>query len=291
MTVHGAVMVLAGLCFAIAVLRAGILPRWAAIALAAGVVLVALTQALPESAQVLAAGIRALGFVGMGAALVVRRSPRVGSGASPDVPARASWERPPMSSPHDDLTASAPNMVAVAYASKYGSTREIAERIAEVLGESGLDAHAVAAAEVGDVASYRAVVLGSGVYMGRWLPDAWKFVRRHRAGLSTMPLWLFSSGPVGAGARHPDETALPRRVGRATERLSAREHRTFGGRVAPEPKGFMDRAVTRKIPAGRGDARDWDAIEAWAQGIAWQLQRAGDRPLVAAGGVRVAPQR
>jgi menaquinone-dependent protoporphyrinogen oxidase len=188
---------------------------------------------------------------------------------------------------HDPATSA----VAVAYASKYGSTREIAERIAEVLGEGGIDAQAVPASQVDDVSSYGAVVLGSAVYMGRWLPDAWKFVRRHRAALSTMPLWLFSSGPVGAAARHPDEAALPLRVRRAAERLSAREHRTFGGRVAPEPKGFMDRAVTRKIPADQCDARDWDAIEAWAHGIAVQLPRTGDRPLVAAGGARVVPQR
>ena len=196
-----------------------------------------------------------------------------------------------MSSTPPDHTDPATTVVAVAYASKYGSTREIAERIAAVLGERGLDARAVPAAEVDDVSSYGAVVLGSAVYMGRWLPDAWKLVRRQRAGLSTMPLWLFSSGPVGEAARHPDEAALPLRVGRAVERLSAREHRTFGGRVAPEPKGFMDRAVARKIPADQRDARDWDAIEGWARGIAQQLQRTGSRPLVAAGGTRVAPQR
>ena len=196
-----------------------------------------------------------------------------------------------MSSTLDDMTHSTASVVAVAYAGKYGSTREIAERIAEVLGESGIDARAVPVAEVDDMSSYRAVVLGSAVYMGRWLPGAWKFVRRHRAGLSTMPLWMFSSGPVGEAARHPDAAALPFRVGRAAERLSAREHRTFAGRVAPEPKGFMDRAVARKIPADQRDARDWDAIEAWARGIAWQLQRPGDRPLVAAGGARVVRRR
>jgi hypothetical protein len=70
MTVHGGVMVLSGLCFALAVSRAGILPRWTAVALAAGVVLVALTQSLPEGPQLVAAGIRALGFGGMGAALL-----------------------------------------------------------------------------------------------------------------------------------------------------------------------------------------------------------------------------
>jgi menaquinone-dependent protoporphyrinogen oxidase len=79
-------------------------------------------------------------------------------------------------------------------------------------------------------------------------------------------------------------------VGRAAERLSAREHRTFGGRVAPEPEGFMDRAITRKIPAEQSDARDWDAIEAWARGIALHLPRTADRPLIAAGDGSVVPR-
>ena len=76
MTIHGAVMVLAGLGFGVAVIRAKVLPRWTAIALMAGVVLVSLSQTLPEGAQVLAAAIRDLGFAGMGAALVVHRGPR-----------------------------------------------------------------------------------------------------------------------------------------------------------------------------------------------------------------------
>jgi hypothetical protein len=70
MTVHGAIMVLAGLGFGFAVIRAGVLPRWTAIALMSGVVLVALSQNLPDAAQTLAAAIRALGFAGMGAALL-----------------------------------------------------------------------------------------------------------------------------------------------------------------------------------------------------------------------------
>lgn len=70
MTIHGAVMVLAGLGFGAAVLSAKVLPRWTAIALMAGVVLVSVSQTLPEGVQVLAAAIRALGFAGMGAALL-----------------------------------------------------------------------------------------------------------------------------------------------------------------------------------------------------------------------------
>jgi hypothetical protein len=70
MTIHGAIMVLAGLAFGCAVIRARVLPRWTAIALMAGVVLVAISQGMPEGAQVVAAGVRDLGFAGMGAALL-----------------------------------------------------------------------------------------------------------------------------------------------------------------------------------------------------------------------------
>jgi hypothetical protein len=72
MTIHGAIMVLAGLCFGLAVIRARVLPRWTGIALMAGVVLVSLAQNLPEGPQVVAAAIRDLGFAGMGVALVLR---------------------------------------------------------------------------------------------------------------------------------------------------------------------------------------------------------------------------
>lgn len=71
MTAHGAIMVVAGLGFGVAVVRAGVLPAWAGVALMVGVVAVALTQSAPESVQLAAAGIRAAGFAGMGLALLL----------------------------------------------------------------------------------------------------------------------------------------------------------------------------------------------------------------------------
>jgi hypothetical protein len=68
MTVHGAVMVAAAVCFGIAVARAGVFPRWTGYALAAGVVLVAATNTLPDPVRTVAAVIRAAAFIGMGAA-------------------------------------------------------------------------------------------------------------------------------------------------------------------------------------------------------------------------------
>jgi len=70
MTLGGALMVVAGLAFGWATIAAGLLPRWSAISLMAGVVLVAATQGAPEGIQLVAAGVRDLGFAGMGAALL-----------------------------------------------------------------------------------------------------------------------------------------------------------------------------------------------------------------------------
>ena len=70
MTLHGAIMVFAGLGFGVAVIRAKVLPAWTGATLMAGVVLVSASQTLPETLQVLAAAVRDLGFAGMGVALM-----------------------------------------------------------------------------------------------------------------------------------------------------------------------------------------------------------------------------
>jgi hypothetical protein len=90
MTIHGAIMVLAGLGFGVAVIRARVLPRWTAIALMAGVVVVSLSQTLPAGPQLLAAAIRDLGFAGMGAALL---RPGLVSGPPPAAQSRFGWPR------------------------------------------------------------------------------------------------------------------------------------------------------------------------------------------------------
>jgi hypothetical protein len=69
-TLHGLLMVVAGSAFGVAVHRAGVLPRWTGITLVAGVVLVALSSVLPSVAQTVSAGVRDLGFAGMGLAVL-----------------------------------------------------------------------------------------------------------------------------------------------------------------------------------------------------------------------------
>lgn len=158
--------------------------------------------------------------------------------------------------------------VLVAYASKHGSTAEIAEAIAAEIRTRGVDADCVEAGEARDVESYDAVVLGSAVYMKRWRREARRFLSHNGDALKARPLWIFSSGPVGD---EPDESwAEPADVVETVERLGAREHVVFGGRLRTDGS-FMERSMAEKAAPENRDLRDWDEIRAWAAGIATEL--------------------
>jgi menaquinone-dependent protoporphyrinogen oxidase len=164
--------------------------------------------------------------------------------------------------------------VLVAFASKNGATAEIAATIADRLRASGLD---VDCREAGDVASldpYDAVVLGSAVYMRRWRVGARRFLRRHARALAQRPLWVFSSGPVGDPARDDPAWAEPGRTMRRVEDIGAHEHVVFAGRVPVDGRGPLDRRMAEDTPPEFRDRRDWDAIRAWADGVASELRAA-----------------
>ncbi|MDX2545117.1 flavodoxin domain-containing protein [Streptomyces sp. WI04-05B] len=163
-----------------------------------------------------------------------------------------------------------PSSVLVAYGTTNGSTAEIAEAVAKVLREDGLTVDVLPARTVASVASYEAVVVGGGVYAGRWQKDARRFLRHHRRALTGRPLWMFSSGPLDASASERDIPPVPG-VKRAMIRLDAREHVTFGGCLEEGAKGFIARKI---ISSGKGgDFRDFPAIEAWAKRVASELAR------------------
>jgi len=138
--------------------------------------------------------------------------------------------------------------VLVAYASKRGSTGEIAEAVAEGLRGQGLAVDCQPVGEVRDVSSYRALVLGSAVYIKRWRGDARRFLRRHRKALAAMPFWVFSSGPIGDPEKAPGPSWLePPKIVKEVEHLRAREHVVFGGRVPPDPHGPMERSMLQNL--------------------------------------------
>jgi menaquinone-dependent protoporphyrinogen oxidase len=172
--------------------------------------------------------------------------------------------------------------VLVAYASRHGSTRGIAERIAERLSAAGITAEARPAAEVRDAERYDAFVIGGAAYMFHWLKEATDFANRNRALLAERPTWLFSSGPAGpdtvdAKGRDVLETTVPREFAALKEAIRPRDATVFFGAMAADAKpiGFAERLMA-VMPAGKdaipkGDFRDWPVIEAWADEIAREL--------------------
>jgi menaquinone-dependent protoporphyrinogen oxidase len=170
--------------------------------------------------------------------------------------------------------------VLVAYASKYGATQGIAERIVGTLNAAGHHAEARPIADAGDLGGLDAVVVGSAAYMGHWLKGAAEFVRRNSNALAARPVWLFSSGPLGtkttdAEGRDLRVGAVPGEIAELRSAISARDHRVFFGALDPR-KLVLGHRLVRALPAGRallpeGDFRDWPEIEAWARQIADEL--------------------
>ena len=159
--------------------------------------------------------------------------------------------------------------VLVAYGSKRGGTAGIAQTIGDALSTHGLEVDIRPADARVDVDPYDAVIVGGALYATRWHAAARRFVRRRRRGLRAKSVWMFSSGPLDDSAR---ERAIPptRRVAALMRRVGARGHMTFGGRLAPDVTGFIASKMARKTS---GDWRDTSQIQAWAHGIASELEK------------------
>ena len=137
--------------------------------------------------------------------------------------------------------------VLVTAASRHDATREIAEAIAAGLAQRGVNADAHPLADVTSLEPYEAAVVGSA--------------------LVRMPVWLFSSGPLGPpGQQVPegDPTDLPHMLALT----GAREHRVFAGRLERSRLGLAERAAVRAVRAVEQDSRDWSEIDGFAAEIA-----------------------
>jgi len=153
--------------------------------------------------------------------------------------------------------------ILVAYATKKGSTREVAEAIAARLEEDGIRTLVQPARDRVDLRTFDGVVLGGALYTGRWHRDARRFLRRHRRILRTLPVAVFGMGPSTA-----DEHAMGGSLAQLERALARTRDITpvavtvFGGVIDPARLRFP---FNRMPPS---DARDWDAIGAWADEVA-----------------------
>lgn len=157
--------------------------------------------------------------------------------------------------------------VLVAYESKHGSTKTIAERIAKTLAGKGHDAVAQSMEEASDLGGYDAFVFGSAVYYGGWMKNAVEFVRDHEFWLVDKPVWLFSSGPVGT-----PQPADPKEIALLRATVRPRDHHLFYGALDRDKLSIGERLVVNVVKAPDGDFRDWNEVVTWAEGIAYALR-------------------
>jgi menaquinone-dependent protoporphyrinogen oxidase len=165
--------------------------------------------------------------------------------------------------------------VLVAYATRYGSTQEVAEAVAATLRERGLAVDSGPMRAVRTLEGYRAVVLGAPLYMFHWHKDALQFLTRHRAALTQRPVAVFALGPFHAEEKEYQE--VRRQLDKELAKfpwLTPQAIAIFGGKFDPQKLTFPHNLVPalKNMPAS--DVRDWAAIRAWANDLAAQFQPA-----------------
>ncbi len=169
--------------------------------------------------------------------------------------------------------------VLVAYASRFGSTWGVAERVAARLRTGGNHVDVRPADQVGDASAYDAVVLGSAVFNQRWLPDADQFVKRNLDVLATRPVWLFSVGTFGDRKRliGPLMKREPKGIRELEQAIRPRDYRVFAGVIDRYRWPFVSRLFYHALGGRLGDNRDWWEIDRWTDEIGCALQLASKR--------------
>ena len=160
--------------------------------------------------------------------------------------------------------------ILVAYASKYSATQGIAEKIGDVLRQAGLQADVLPVMQVRSLAHYDVVVLGSAVYVGKWMKSACEFMSKHEETLAQLPVWIFSSGPTGEGDPVDllEGWRLPADQEPMIDRIQPRGVAVFHGNIDAARVNFVERMAVQALKKPFGDFRDWEAITSWASTIA-----------------------
>lgn len=163
----------------------------------------------------------------------------------------------------------------VAYATRYGSTQEVAETVAATLRERGLAVDIQPMREVRSINQYGAIVLGAPLYMFHWHKDAMHFLARHHDDLITRPVAIFALGPW-----HNDEKEFQDVRGQLDKELAKfpwlapRAIEIFGGKFDPEKLTFPHNMLPALKRQPASDIRDFTTIRAWADNLAATLQPA-----------------
>jgi menaquinone-dependent protoporphyrinogen oxidase len=162
--------------------------------------------------------------------------------------------------------------ILVTYASQGGSTAGVAEAIGQALSANGISVDVLPVKEVANLEQYRAVIIGSAIHSGKWMPEAMEFIKRNQNRLRRMPTAAFQVCMMLATSNEQYKRMVPDWLAPVRAQISPVAETSFAGAVWPnqyaklsEKLGLRIFLATIKLSAG--DYRNWDAIHAWAKSL------------------------
>jgi len=163
--------------------------------------------------------------------------------------------------------------ILVAFATRAGSTAEVAVAIGEVLATRGFSVDIKPVRESPCLDGYQAAVLGSAVRFGAWLPEAVGFIKANQPGLTTIPVALFTVHILNLNDDDQSRTARLGYLKDVSPLLNPADQAFFPGKIDPTKLSFFERSLSRMVKAPEGDYRDWGRIRGWAQNLFNQENR------------------
>jgi menaquinone-dependent protoporphyrinogen oxidase len=167
------------------------------------------------------------------------------------------------------------NKVLVAYGSKYGSTKQIAEKVAEVLKQEGLETDVVSGDKVKDISGYKDIIVGAAVYIGMARKEVKGFLQKNEAALKEKRVWFFYSGPSGKGdtVERVKRAVIPQSLKQIFEVIKPKDTVVFHGNLDPQRMKGLEKWIVQRVGGDTGDFRDWDMIIAWAKKVAAEIKK------------------
>lgn len=153
--------------------------------------------------------------------------------------------------------------ILITYATRAGSTAEIAAAIGESLSERGFTVDVKSTKDKPTLDGYQAVLVGSAIRMGKWLPESISFVEENQAALKQMPVALFTVHLNNLGDDEESRVARQTYLDAVRSMLPDAEAVYFAGAMDYSRLSFLDRLIAKAVGSTETDERDWDRICGW----------------------------
>jgi menaquinone-dependent protoporphyrinogen oxidase len=163
--------------------------------------------------------------------------------------------------------------ILVAYASRAGSTSDVAQAISEQLCALGFDAIALPVKSVKKIDGYDAAILGSAVYYGTWLPEMLKFMTEQQEPLNSIPTAIFSMHMQATDNNAASHDKRETYIQAARDQIRPFSKAYFAGKVDPASLSFFKRIAVKLVKSPIGDKRDWTKIRAWTNALGQSLEK------------------